>query len=142
MTPNTQPSTNPTLIPIPEARRMEFLPKLFGPSLMIIGENSVYTFMENLCSTYHGGFWQFYETEAGVRYMAPDGPQRMKLAWDGNGFEGEVSNDAAGIIATLFALSHMSMAFRGAEHLAEHYHRLLDFAAEHEDSRMIFAAID
>ena len=74
--------------------------------------------------------------------MAPDGPERMKLAWDGNGFEGEVSSDAAGIIATLFTLSHMSMAFRGADHLAEHYHRLLDFAAEHEDSRMIFAAID
>jgi hypothetical protein len=142
MTPNTQPSTNATTTPIPESGRMEFLPKLFGPSLMIIGENSVYTFMDNLCSDYHGGFWRFYETEDGVLYMAPDGPARMKLAWDGNGFEGEVSSDAAGIIATLFALSHMSMAFRGAEHLAEHYHRLLDFAAEHEDSRTIFAAID
>jgi len=82
------------------------------------------------------------DTQRYALYMAPDGPERMKLAWDGNGFEGEVSSDAAGIIATLFTLSHMSMAFRGADHLAEHYHRLLDFAAEHEDSRMIFAAID
>lgn len=142
MTPNSQTSPNATLTPIPEARRMEFLPKLFGTSLMIIGENSVYTFMEQLCSDYNGGFWQFFETDDGVLYMAPDGPARMKLAWDGNGFEGEMSNDAAGIIATLFALSHMSMAFRGADQLAEHYHRLLDFAAEHEDSRMIFTAID
>jgi hypothetical protein len=74
--------------------------------------------------------------------MAPYGPARMKLAWDGNGFEGEVSNDAAGIIATLFTLSHIPITFRGADHLAEHYHRLLYFAAEHDDSRMIFAAID
>lgn len=70
MTSNTQTPTNTTLTPVPESRRMEFLPKRFGPTLMIIGENSVNTFMENLCSTYHGGFWQFYETEDGVLYMA------------------------------------------------------------------------
>lgn len=142
MTANTQTSTNATLTLIPEARRMEFLPKLFGHRLMVTGENAVYSFMEALSSDYHGGFWQFYETNEGAMYMAPEGRERMNLAWDGNGFNAEVSSDSAGIIATLFTLSHMSMSFRGCDYLADHYHRLLDFAAGHEESRLIFAAID
>ncbi len=128
--------------PIPEAERVNFLPRLFGLRLLLIGENTVYTFMGALCSAYSGGFWQFYETDTGALYMAPDGDGPMKLSWDGNGFEGEMSRDAAGIIATLFALSHMSMSFRGCEHLADQYHRLLDFAGGHEESRAIFGAID
>lgn len=142
MTPNTQISPDTKVTPIPEEQRTDFLPKLFGHRLMVTGENAVYSFMEALSCDYHGGFWQFYETTEGALYMAPEGRERMNLSWDGNGFEGEVSNDAAGIIATLFTLSHMSMSFRGCDYLADHYHRLLDFAAGHEESGMIFAAID
>ena len=61
MTPNTQISPNTAVTPIPEAQRVDFLPKLFGPRLMLTGENAVYSFMEALCSDYQGGFWQFYE---------------------------------------------------------------------------------
>jgi len=30
---------------VPEARRMTFMPALFGPALMLIGERAVYQFM-------------------------------------------------------------------------------------------------
>ena len=142
MTSNAEVSPVTPLTPIPDAKRMEFLPRLFGHRLIVTGENAVYSFMEALSSDYHGGFWQFYETDEGALYMAPEGRDRMKLAWDGNGFDAEVSSDAAGIIATLFTLSHMPMSFRGCDYLADHYHRLLDFAAGHDESRLIFAAID
>jgi hypothetical protein len=48
----------------------------------------------------------------------------------------------AGIIATLFALSHLSFTYQDAHPLADRYHTLLDFVGEHTEAGMIFAAID
>jgi hypothetical protein len=36
--------------------------------------------------------------------MAPKPDKRLRVEVDGNGFSGEMSADAAGIVATLFAL--------------------------------------
>lgn len=127
---------------VPESERSDFLPRLFGSRLMIIGENAVYTFMTRLSEQYGGGFWDFKEGQDGARYMSPSGPGDFAIAWHGNGYSGTMSNDAAGITATLFALSHMSMVYRNHDHLAEAYHALLDLAASHPESGEIFRAID
>jgi hypothetical protein len=127
---------------VPESERPDFLPRLFGNSLMIIGENTVYTFMTRLAEGYGGGFWDFKEGRDGALYMCPSGLGEFAMAWHGNGYAGTMSNDAAGITATLFALSHMSMVYRNHDRLAEAYHALLDLAASHPESGEIFRAID
>jgi len=60
----------------------------------------------------------------------------------------EVSADAAGIIATMFALNEIiiRIAFDEEkdppEHLIEGYYFLRDFIVEHPESSQIFAIID
>lgn len=131
----------PTTRIVPEIERMGFLPRLFGPSLMIVGENAVYTFMSRMCAEYRGGFWDFLEAGDAL-YLAPRSPERFALQWDGNGYQGVVSKDAAGIIVTLFTLSHMSMIYRNRDALAEAYDRLLENASRHPEASDISRAID
>ena len=121
---------------------MAFLPRLFGPRLFLIGEHTVFGFMERLSpADYNGGLWDFYALEGEPLYLAPTSRSRFHLSWDGNGYEGEVSADAAGIIATLFAFSHLSFS-HDAEALTDGFARLYAYAAEHPEGREIFQAID
>ncbi len=141
MHPNSSSEPQPQIRLVPDIERMGFLPRLFGPSLMITGENVVYTFMARMCADYRGGFWDFIEAGDAL-YMAPQSPERFALLWDGNGYQGVVSKDCAGIIVTLFALSHMSMIYRNRDGLAEAYDRLLEHASRHPEAVEIFRAID
>lgn len=127
---------------VPDERRLEFLPTLFGRSLLIIGENVVYSFMERLSPLdYGGGFWDFYEHEGKPLFMAPRSKSRFRITGEITGFQGEVSAEAAGIIATLFAFSHLSFQHQ-SEHLSEGYGRLYTYLAGHPEAAEIFQAID
>jgi hypothetical protein len=127
---------------VPEARRMEFLPDLFGRKLMLIGERTVFEFMSWLASDdYAGGLWNFYEFDGRPLFLAPASEQRFRIACDTNGYQGEVSAEAAGIVATLFALSHLSFQ-HSSEPLSDCCARLYDYAADHAEAREIFQAID
>ncbi|PQV44115.1 antirestriction protein [Paraburkholderia sp. BL21I4N1] len=126
--------------PVPEERRMDILSRYFGRH-MIRAEVTVYTAMESLCETYRGGFWDYVELSNGAFYMAPrlDGP--LPVSCDGNGYSGEMSADAAGIVACLFALN--AMAWSTEDPLfAQLYDRLLTFADQHAEAGAIYAAID
>jgi hypothetical protein len=127
---------------VPEARRMAFLPALFSPPLMLIGERAVYQFMSWLApDDYAGGLWQFNEQNGQPLFLSPDADKRFRLFCETNGYVGEVSAEAAGIIATLFALSHLSFQHE-ADQLSEAYLRLYNFAADHPEADEIFKAID
>ena len=132
------PSIVATLVP--EERRMDILPRYFGRH-MIRGENAVYTAMESLCDANCHGSWNYVELSNGTFYMAPrmDGP--LTISCDGNGYTGKMSSDAAGIVATLFALNAMAWSTED-ETLTDLYHRLLAFVPSHAEAREIFAAID
>ena len=125
---------------VPDERRMEILPRYFGKH-MIRGEIAVYSAMESLCETYHGGFWDYFELSNGALYMAPrlEGP--LPIICDGNGYSGQMSSDAAGIVASLFALNAMAWSTEDAT-FTELYHRVLAFVPSHPEAREIFAAID
>lgn len=57
---------------VPEERRQEFLPTLFGRSPLIVAENDVYGMMDRLSPLdYGGGFWDFYEHEGRPLFLAP-----------------------------------------------------------------------
>jgi len=132
---------NGSSIMVKERARLEFLPALFGEKLMLRGEVAVYAFCERMVPAYNGGLWDFFELPNGGRFMAPsiEGPVRVMV--EGNGFEGEMSAEAVGITVCLFALSHLSFHF-AEPLLAEGYHLLRDYAADHPEASLIFAAID
>ncbi|MFK0166547.1 antirestriction protein [Rhizobium sp. NPDC090279] len=127
---------------VPDERRLAFLPSLFGHSSLIIGENAVYNLMGRLSPLdYGGGFWDFYEHGGKPLFMAPRSKSRFRITGDITGFQGEVSAEAAGIIATLFAFSHISFQHQ-SEYLSEGYGRLYAYSADHPEAAEIFQAID
>jgi hypothetical protein len=124
---------------VPDGERIDALPRHFGRHLLAV-ENAVYTWLRELSQDYSGGYWHFYELSNGGFYMAPDcGSLRVRVA--GNGYDGVMSGDAAGITACLFALSHLSFRMP-VELVSEHFHWLLAFAAEHREASAIIAATD
>ena len=125
---------------VPDPQRMDFLPTKFGPTLMLMVETSVYGWMERLCPSYSGGYWNFVELSNGGGYMAPRGAEFFDLRVEGNGFDGRVSADAAGVIATGFALN--SLVWRGHHELGERYEQLLDFIDGHAEQAAIRQALD
>jgi hypothetical protein len=125
---------------VPDEHRMEILPRYLGKH-MIRGEIAVYNAMSSLCVTYGGGFWDYVELSNGAFYMVPRLEDPIPIACDGNGYDGEMSCDAAGIVATLFALNAMAWATED-EKFTGLYHRLLAFVPSHPEASKIFAAID
>lgn len=127
---------------VPDGHRQEFLPTLFGNGLLIVAENAVYSFMERLSPLdYGGGFWDFYEHEGNPLFLAPRSKTCFRITGEITGFQGEVSAEAAGIIATLFTFSHFSFQYQ-SERLSEGYGRLYVYSADHPEASEIFQAID
>lgn len=125
---------------VDDSERMLALPRHFGQRLLIF-EGTVYDFMRRFAADYDGGYWQFYELSNGGFYMAPDG-RPFRFSIDTNGYEGEMSADAAGITVCLFACSHLSFRYSEDNVFGDHFHFLREFAAEHAEASAIFAAID
>lgn len=123
-----------------DAKRMEFLPMLFGERLMMLGEMTVYAQMSNMCSQYLGGLWDFVLVPGGG-YMRPPMREHYDMYCPSNWFGGQVSADAAGIIVTLMALSHMSFKDQ-TDHCADRFYALRQFVDGHPEAVQIFRAID
>ena len=90
-----------------------------------------------LCQDYRGGYWHYYEVPNGF-YVAPAGYDKLRIVWLMNWCARNMSADAAGIVATLYALCEKHQV----DDLVEKYHALRDFAREHLQASAIFAAID
>ncbi|WEX12364.1 antirestriction protein [Chelativorans sp. AA-79] len=137
----SQPQTRVATL-VPEDRRPEFLPELFGLQFLIMAENTLYYMMEWLSpEDYGGGFWDFYELDGKPLYLVPPKKPRYRIICRTNDYSGEVTTDAAGIIATLFTFSHLSIKFESSR-MAEGYHRLFSYAGDHLEASQIFQAID
>ena len=130
---------------VAEGDRLDFLPAFFGSRLMMRGEALVYAWLRRFCEGYSGGYWHYYTLTNGGFYMAPELSERLRLEVDGNGFSGEMSADAAGIVATLFALGQLAAEIEGtdaADALIDRYHFLREFVDGHAEARAIYQAID
>lgn len=129
---------------VADENRLDFLPAYFGPRLMMRGEALIYGWMRRLADAYNGGFWHYYKLSNGGFYMAPE-LGRLRLDVAGNGYSGEMSADAAGIVANLFALGQMAGEIQGtdaADALIDRYYYLREFAADHPEASAIYRAID
>ncbi|WP_454859112.1 antirestriction protein [Rhizobium binxianense] len=132
----------PCAVIVPEEARQDFLPTLFGRSHLIVAENAVYAWMERLSPLdYRGGSWDFFEHESKPLFLAPRSRTRFRITGDVTCFQGEVSAEAAGIIATMFAFSHLSFQVQ-SDRLVEGYERLYAYSADHPEASEIFQAID
>lgn len=126
---------------VPDEARLGCLPKHFGHRMMLL-EQTVYAFMREFVGSYRGGYWDFFELSNGGFYMAPKISSPTALSVASNGFEAEMTPDAAGIVACLFAYSHLSFRCPDDSPFGNYYHLLLDFAGGHREAGLIFRAID
>ncbi len=141
---NETQETPVTAALVDDENRLDFLPTYFGVRLMLRGEALAYGWMRRLADAYKGGFWNYYELSNGGFYMAPE-LGRLRLEVPGNGYSGEMSADAAGIVATLFVLCQMANEVDGtdtADALIDRYYYLREFAAAHPEAGEIYRAID
>lgn len=135
-------SNNITRQLVADDQRIPLTARLFGMHFPMRLEPFVFGMAGTLAAGYHGGYWQFYALSNGGFYMAPRSDSHFNVSCD-NGFEGELSADALGVVCCLYAYSHMSFgngAF--AETCAEHYHLLREFTMDHAEVRNILMAID
>jgi len=138
----TDTLASPAATIVPEDRRELFLPTLFGLPLLIVAENSVYSLMERLSPRdYGGGLWNFYEIGTQPLFLAPTSKPRYRIESEITEYRGEVSAEAAGIIATLFAFSHLSFRFE-SDFLANGHERLHRYLDGHPEASAIYRAID
>jgi hypothetical protein len=126
---------------VAESDRLSFLPNSFGERFMLQGEGLVFAWMSKLSEDYCGAYWHFYTLSNGGFYMAPAIDEPMRVSVNGNGFEGELSADGAGIVATLFALCQLANQTED-DRLIEAYHHLRDYLDNHAEGSLIFRAID
>jgi hypothetical protein len=117
------------------------LPKHFGRYVIAV-EAMVQLFTSKLVPEYRSGRWQYYELSNGGFYMAPD-IQPSRVYVESNGFEGQMSAEAIGIIVCLFSFSLGVFRFLDdpEEIFARHHDWLRDFARLHSESALIFAAL-
>lgn len=128
---------------VPEADRMDFVDRLFGIKYVLQLEPTVFQFAEHLAaSQYNGGYWQFYGLSNGGFYMALRSDAIFSVSCE-NQFEGQMTADALGITACLYAYSNLSFGDGDfAETCAEHYHWLREYAMDHAEVRSVLRAID
>lgn len=142
MTPNHAMATAGKVeaYPVSEHARMGTLPRHFGRYMMIV-ESRIFDLMTEFCAAYEGGFWEFYEVSNGGFYMAPRLGQTTIFV-PSNGYKGQMSADAAGIMVCLFTFSLLSLEYPREAVFSRHFYWLRDFALGHPDATQIFAAID
>ena len=128
---------------LPEGQRASYVNDLFGLAFPLRFEPRIYGVASRLSPDYDGGFWHFYALSNGGFYMAPESvlPFRVRCP---NGFEGELSGDALGLVACLYAYSHLSFVSTkpAATTYATMYHRLREYVMEHAEVDSILQATD
>lgn len=127
---------------ISEGERTKVAAERFGTQFTWF-ESFVFDSAGSLSDQYSGGFWDFYRLSNGGFYMAPSSPERLKVVCE-NGYEGELSADAFGITACLYAYSLLSFSANAelGEVCARNYHRLRQYMLEHTEVNAILSAID
>lgn len=125
---------------VEDEKRMDFLPKAFGIHYLQ-GEHLVFSWLRELSDDYQGGYWHYYWLSNGAFYMAPHITSKLRLVWANNFFDGEMSADAAGIVATLYGLNHL-ISIMHSDILIEKYHGLRQYVDQHPEAGLIWRAID
>ncbi len=101
----------------------------------------MFDWARRLSTEYSGGLWSFHSLSNGGFFAAPEMTGPVAVSWYLNGYEGQMSAEAFGIVVTLFTLCYMAETF-AVDLYVEKYHALRDFAQQHAERQEIFKAID
>jgi hypothetical protein len=126
-----------------EDQRINHTAEVFGIHFPLHLEPYVYAVTKAIAREYNGGYWEFYALSNGGFYMAPNSACPFHVACE-NGFEGDLSADALGIAACLYAYSQLSFTTNNefAEICTRQYHMLRDYMLEHSEVQVILGTID
>ena len=140
---NTQASPLPvTRELVPEDQRLVVAEQLFGMAFPLQLEPVVYGITDRMAEEYTGGYWHFWTLSNGGFYMAPAEDRLFHVKCQ-NMYEGDLSGDALGITACLYAYSNLSFSLSDiAEDYARHYHLLREYMLGHPEAREILGATD
>lgn len=128
--------------PVPESQRMNTVDNLFGVRYVTLFEPTVFNMAGMLAANYDGAYWQFYTLSNGGFWMAPRASTIFAVSCQ-NGFDGELSGNALGLAAVLYAYSHLSFgADAFADLCATQYHHVREYTFEHPEAKAILRAID
>lgn len=129
--------------PVPDHQRLSITAKLFGIYFPLRLEPFVYAITESIASDYDGGYWEFYALSNGGFYMTPNSDKLFEVSCE-NGFEGNLSADALGIVACMYAYSHLSFGESSslADVCSRLYHWLREYIFEHPEVASILRSID
>lgn len=129
-----------TAVIVAEENRMDFFPTFFGPKLWVLGEPLICQWMGVLAEGYNGSNWNYYTLSNGGFYMAPETDKRFKVVVVSNYFSKEMSADAAGIVATLYALGNLANRTEN-DRIIELYQALYEYANGHAERELMLEAI-
>lgn len=129
---------------VPQSQRVTQLPKLFGVRNMLLIENRLYRWADQLLPQYKGSYWDMLRIDGGGFYMVPTSRERWKVFVEGNGYEGELSADATGVVLCLMLYSHLSFEAEGElqRMLVDLHDRLRNYVHGHPEAAAIYQAID
>jgi hypothetical protein len=134
-----------TATKVPGNLRSAFLPKHFGKRVYGRAESLIFSWMKRISAQYTGGSWHYYELSNGSFYVAPEKPATLHLTI-GNGFDEDLSADAAGLVTTSYVLSQLMAEFEhddALDALVEKYHGLIEFMRRHHpESEAVMRAIE
>lgn len=125
-------------------QRLNLLPAYFGADFLRV-EMAVYDKLQELApKDYNGGFWYMYELSNGGMYFAPAIEDRkLHLSVATNFYSGEVSGDAAGLIACLFVFNYLCWEYPESKKYNDLFYALRDYAfSHHPEAQEIIGAID
>ncbi len=128
---------------VAEEDRLEFLPKHLNLGALFRFEPTLYGWMSTLCRSYTGGYWEMVALSNGGFFMYPTtaSGQRIELVVDGNGFKDFLSQEATGVVITLFTLNELLLT-RGGDQLATKHNQLREYIYAHPEKEAILRAID
>lgn len=142
-------------------QRQDVPVKLFGGlTFPFLVEPTIFNSAALLVPTYRGGYWEMVQLSNEGFYMAPANPTPVNsqpadtdsyAVTSPNGYEGQLTPDALGICACLYAYSYLSFP-RGQqgegewtslqETCSHQYHLLREYAMDHPEALKILAVID
>lgn len=125
---------------VSESKRLSILPKYTGKNFGSV-EASIFDAMREYCSDYQGGYWYMYELSNGAFYMAPGRDEMLPISCAGNFYDGSMTADAAGLVASLVGINRVVWKTE-SQQLINLFYALRDFALEHKEAEEIFKAID
>lgn len=127
-----------TAYPVPELERQGFLVAAVGKTHFASFRQALSEYMQALSERAERPPWRFYALSNGGFYAAPLYLTTLPSLYVGKAFEGRISSDAAGIIATLLALTKLGC---GSPELHAPRDRLLQFGSQHPEWPSISRAV-